>query len=296
MSEDRLLQIGREVGLEGELAEAILVERQRRDGSAGANARFYLAVLGALPWIGVMISAILSRWAESEQQGLNDLHRRWLEEHEERLRDVQHTVHQIEDRVAGFGAEGAHRLNSDEFLGLARKGFRVWDRSETKDKRELIRKLLTNAACSRLVSDDFVHRFIEWIDSYNELHFRVVRCVYKTPEITRAGIWREIRGIAVREDSADADLFKLLIRDLSTGGVIRQYRATDAHGNFQRKSRAPSGRGSTSMTKSAFDDDEPYVLTELGKDFVSYVLSDVVRRLPNASGEVEPPSTSSDRL
>ncbi|UQY80227.1 hypothetical protein HAV_00417 [Candidatus Hepatincola sp. Av] len=41
-------------------------------------------------------------------------------------------------------------------------------------------------------------------------------------------IWQNLGKKEVREDSADADLFKLIIRDLSTGGIIRQYRPTDS--------------------------------------------------------------------
>ncbi len=277
-----MLWAGKEAGLEGEVAEAILSADSNGDGSKSANTRFYLAILGVLPWIGVMISAILARWAEAEQQSLNDLHRRWLQEHDARLGELKQTIRQIEDRVEGFGEEARERLNSDDYLCLARKGFRIWDRAENRDKRELVRKVLTNAACSNMVGDDFVQRFIEWIDQYNELHFRVIRCVYSNPHITRGGIWQEIHGQEVREDSAEADLFKLLIRDLSTGGVLRQHRETDAWGNFIRKpSRRPSRSGSMT-TKSAFDDEEPYVLTELGGHFVSYALNEVVPRLPGS--------------
>jgi hypothetical protein len=131
----------------------------------------------------------------------------------------------------------------------------------------LVRTLLTRAACSRLASDDLVQRFIEWIDSYNELHFRVIRCVHARPHSTRLEIWQELYGRATREDSAEADLFKLLIRDLSTGGVLRQYRARDDSGHFVKRPR----RSATSA-RSAFDAREPYVLTELGERFVSYAL------------------------
>jgi hypothetical protein len=34
--------------------------------------------------------------------------------------------------------------------------------------------------------------------------------------------------------------------------------------------------------KSAFDDQEPYVLTELGKQFVHYTMSDIVARLDSS--------------
>jgi hypothetical protein len=35
--------------------------------------------------------------------------------------------------------------------------------------------------------------------------------------------------------------------------------------------------------KSAFDDEEPYELTELGKQFVHYVFSDLVKRIENTT-------------
>ena len=37
--------------------------------------------------------------------------------------------------------------------------------------------------------------------------------------------------------------------------------------------------------KSAFDNSEQYELTELGKQFVHYVLTDVVTRLESTTGE-----------
>ena len=55
------------------------------------------------------------------------------------------------------------------------------------------------------------------------------------------------------------DLYKLLIRDLSTGGIIRQHRFTDGRGNFLAKTKTKvTGDGTI---KSAFDDSEPYELT-----------------------------------
>jgi hypothetical protein len=97
-------------------------------------------------------------------------------------------------------------------------------------------------------------------------------------------MWDQIHGTPVREDSAEADLFKLLIRDLSTGSVIRQVRATDSQGRFLRKppARARKGYG-TPFMKSAFDDKERYVLTELGDKFVHYTMDEVVTRIPGQS-------------
>ena len=140
--------------------------------------------------------------------------------------------------------------------------------------------MLSNAAATTIADDDLLRLFIQWIDLYHESHFSVIRAIYKDPGCTRAEIWQQVYGRPVLESSAEADLFKLLIRDLSTGSVIRQHRDTTADGQFIRKQRTPVRRGGASpVMKSAFDNIEAYELTELGNKFVHYVLSDVVPRI-----------------
>jgi hypothetical protein len=136
-----------------------------------------------------------------------------------------------------------------------------------------------NAGGTTLCPDDLIRLFMQWIDTYHEAHFAVIREIYRSPGSTRAGIWENVHGTAVREDSAEADLFKLLVRDLSTGSVIRQLRETTASGHFVKKTpvRAPNGYGSRLM-KSAFDDVGQYELTELGRQFVHYTMNEVVPR------------------
>src|SRR5690606_34163600 len=122
--------------------------------------------------------------------------------------------------------------------------------------------------------------FIDWLELYHEAHFAVVRCIYQSPGVTRADIWEEIHGDFPREDSAEADLYRYLIRDLSMGGVIRQARETTADGQFLKK--RPSGRrrpASSTTMESAFEDAKQYVLTELGKQFVHYTMNEVVKRV-----------------
>src|SRR5216684_7816811 len=73
--------------------------------------------------------------------------------------------------------------------------------------------------------------------------------------------------------------FKLMIRELNTGSVIRQARETTADGDFlRRRPTARRGPAPTTM-ESAFEDTKPYVLTELGKQFVHYTMNEVVARL-----------------
>jgi hypothetical protein len=91
-------------------------------------------------------------------------------------------------------------------------------------------------------------------------------------------------NLEVQDDSPEADLFKLLFRDLSTGGLIRQERDVNQLGQFvtKRPVRVPKGYGARTM-KSAFDDKEAYLLTALGAQFIHYTMNDAVGRLTPGS-------------
>jgi len=163
------------------------------------------------------------------------------------------------------------------YLSLVRKAFRAWDQADTDQKRTYIKRLIANAGASKLCPDELIRLFLDWLSLYHEAHFMVIREIYKNIGVTRADIWQSIHGDFPREDSAEADLFKLLIRDLSMGSVVRQHRETNYHGEFIKKT--PARRSGSSTMKSAFDDGEQYELTELGKQFVHYVFTDVVRKI-----------------
>jgi hypothetical protein len=240
--------------------------------------RFVLAAMSSIPWVGGFLSASANLDAEADQGQINHLLHQWVNEHRLKLEELARTLADVSERIRLLGAEAEKRAESDAYLGLVRKGFSVWDRADTSEKRDYVRRLLSNAAGTQIADDDLIRLFIEWIERYHEVHFAVIRAIYKFHGSTRADIWQEVYGRPVRESSAEADLFKLLIRDLSTGSVIRQHRETNASGQFLRKPRVPVHRASPVM-KSAFDDNEAYELTELGTKFVHYVLNDVVPRL-----------------
>ncbi|MBI2899137.1 MAG: hypothetical protein HYY17_03070 [Planctomycetes bacterium] len=149
-----------------------------------------------------------------------------------------------------------------------------------------MRNLLSNAAATRICSDDVVKLFVKWIGKYSEPHIAVIRAIYQNPESTRLDIWTQIHAEEVREDSAEADLFKLLIHDLSTGWIIRQHREVDAAGNFLKARPRPQTFPSRTI-KSAFDDDKTYELTELGKQFVHYTMNETVPRLRGPANDQE---------
>jgi len=251
---------------------------ERLSGGRGRKyTRFVMAALGSIPWVGGVIAASASLSAERDQEKISDLQRLWLEEHKEKVRELGATLNDIFDRLDSLGPEIQERIESPQYLALVKKSFRSWDEADTQEKKQMLKKLIANAGAKNLCPDDLIRLFINWIDQYHEAHFLVIRQIYKRPGITRAQIWDGINPNRPRDDSSEADLFRYLIRDLSTGGVVRQERDTDIDGRFlKRETRGQSHSGSGRVMESAFESTKPYVLTELGKQFVHYVMEDVV--------------------
>ena len=199
---------------------------------------------------------------------------------QDELREKEETIIEILARLDLQDEEISARVKSKEYQSLLKKTFRDWSGAESEEKRVYIRNILSNAAASQVSSDDVVRMYIDWISQYSEMHFHVIAAIYNSDGITRGQIWRKIGKGQVREDSADADLYKLLFRDLSTGGVIRQHRAVDGFGNFIPKQprRRPKGSGPKPPV-SAFDENEGYELTSLGRQFVHYAMSDILLKI-----------------
>jgi hypothetical protein len=240
--------------------------------------KIFSSALGSIPWVGGFLSVLADFHSDEEQVKSNILLKQWLEEHQLKMTELADTLVKVVQRLDEFPEEIDERLQSDEYLQLVKKSFRIWDNSDTLEKKELIRKLLTNAGAHKLAHDDLVRLFLDWLNSFHEAHFAVVRSIYNNEGITRYEIWQELHGQSVREDSLEADVFKLLIRDLSTGSVIRQHRETDYAGNFIKK-QAKKGSGTSRTFKSAFDSTEGYELTELGRLFVHYTMTEVVSQI-----------------
>lgn len=266
--------------------EAIIIsehEQAALDAVTGGEWKKYtrvtMAALGGIPWVGSVLSATAALSAENEQGNTNQIMFLWVKEHEQKLKELAATLNDIYGRFSSFGDDINARLESPEYLTLVRKTFREWDQAETHEKKEMFKKLITNSGVITLAQDDLVRLFLEWIEKYHEFHFAVIREIYKTRGITRGGIWERIRGEEPREDSAEADLFKLLIRDLSTGSVIRQEKEVNSIGQFVRKTRSKGGGHSSSVHESAFEDTKPYVLTELGAQFLHYVTEDIAPQI-----------------
>ena len=234
-----------------------------------------------MPLVGGAFGAGAGAWSEREQNTFNRLFSAWLKLQEDEIKEIGRTLAEVMMRIDYTDAKVEERIQSSDYLSLVRKSFRDWSAAESEEKRKYVRNLLGNAAApEQLCGDDYIRLFIKWIDDYSEAHFQVIRAIFNESGITRGEIWANVHGNSVREDAPEADLFKLLIRDLSTGGIVRQHRPKDAYGNFV-KQRVRRKRSST--LTSAFDDEKPYELTELGKWFVHYTMNEIVPRIADTA-------------
>lgn len=273
-----------ELAVEGEIQHPInpqnALTEQIAKGKNSKYVRFIMAALGSIPWVGSFISAAASFSSDVEQEKTNEYQKLWLDEHQEKINNLARTLDDIVARFENFGDEFQERIQSQEYLTLVREAFKAWDQAETQEKRQMLKTLITNAGATKLSEDGLVQLFINWINSYHEFHFMVIKEIYKTPNITRAQIWDKIKGTRPRDDSDEADLFKLLIRDLSTGGVIRIRKETNAYGQYLRADRTTKAKTYGDQTmETPFENTKPYVLTRLGQNFVHYVMVDVVPQI-----------------
>jgi hypothetical protein len=251
-------------------------------GGKGANAtRAALnALSGAIPLAGGVLSAVAGARSEREQARINEFLHHMMEMLNAEMREKEKTILEITARIDMQDEKISERVRSPAYQALLRKAFRDWAGTESEQKRIYIRNILSNAASATIASDDVVKLFLEWIKDYSELHFAVIGAIYNSAGITRGGMWRKLGRQSVREDSSDADLFKLIIRDLSTGGIARQHREIGYNGEFLAKRRAsPTQRGTAKPMKSAFDEEEQYELTALGDQFIHYAMTDLPLKL-----------------
>jgi len=235
-------------------------------------------VAGAIPFGGGILSAIASNWSESEQEQVNQFFQYWIQMLKDEMREKEQTIIEIMARLDINDEEIKKRIQSPEYQSILKKAFREWAGVENEEKRKLVRNILTNAAATKICSDDVIKMFLDWISKYSDLHFKVIATIYKSEEIGRSDIWTEIGKEPVREDSSDADLYKLLIRDISEGAIARQHKEKDPYGNYLKAQRKPK-QVSTNTMKSAFDNIEKYELTELGKQFVHYAMTEITPRI-----------------
>jgi hypothetical protein len=131
-------------------AEIEKVEPSRR---SRVLEKFFLAALSSIPWVGGVLSAAEAYRTEEGASKLNHLQTEWLKEHQKKIKLLGETLQGIGNRLRNLGEEIEERIQSEEYLALVRKTFRIWDESDTEEKRRLLANVITNAAGTRASSE-----------------------------------------------------------------------------------------------------------------------------------------------
>jgi len=257
------------------------------DGGVGpASMRIALNIIGGIiPFAGGVLSGTASAWSEAEQKRINDILQIWLSLQEDEIKEIGRTMFEVLARLDLTDENTAKRMESPEYLSLVKKAFRDWSAAESEDKRVLIRNLITNAAGINITTDDVINMFLSWIDRYSETHFKVIAAIYNKDGISRFEVWQSVDGRQVADNSPEADLFKFIFHELTTGYVIRQHREVNYMGEFVKQSRSKPNKFHSNTYISPFEDGKQYELTELGKQFVHYTMNEIVPRI--GMGETE---------
>lgn len=237
-----------------------------------------LAYLSGIPSTEEEILTEIFTVTEEENTQFKELLNIWLRLQEAEIKEIGRTLLEVIQRLNLNNKKIRERLESAEYLNLVRKSFRNWSAAESEEKRILIRNLLVNGAIRFTSPNSALSMFIDWLDKYSEEHFQVIRTINQAlPEgLTRKEIWLSLHNSFPPEDSAEADMFKMLILDLTTGYVIRQPREKDFYGKFIRAKPVRSTVSEESLrTSLIFNDTKKYVLTELGKQFVLYTMKEI---------------------
>ena len=94
-----------------------------------------LALLGSIPWVGSFLSNAAAFKIEKSNIQIFNLQMMLFKEHERKFEKLLKTLSELDRRFALMGERIEERINSEEYLSLVRKSFRVWEDSETDEKK-----------------------------------------------------------------------------------------------------------------------------------------------------------------
>ena len=87
-----------------------------RDRRYAKFIRFVFAALGSIPWLGGFIAAGAALHAEKEQGRVNELSRRWVEEHQQKIYELNETLAQMMSRLEQLGPQVEEDLKMKAIL------------------------------------------------------------------------------------------------------------------------------------------------------------------------------------
>lgn len=105
--------------IKNELAASFQSKRKR------IFSKIFGAALGSIPWVGGFLSAMADFKSDESQVKNNQLYEQWLSEHTNKMRLLGEVLVDIAKRLDDFSDDINERLESEEYLQIVRKSFRI---------------------------------------------------------------------------------------------------------------------------------------------------------------------------
>src|SRR5216684_3032468 len=115
-----------------QIIEVLNTELEKADPSQRNRIaeKFFLAALSSIPWVGGVLSAAETYRTEEGAHRMNSLQTQWLKEHQKKILLLGQVLQEIANRFESIGKEIDERIQSEEYLALVRKAFRIWDQAD----------------------------------------------------------------------------------------------------------------------------------------------------------------------
>lgn len=141
--------------------------------------KFIADVATTAPYVGGLIAAVKGAYQDHQQEKANNFIHNWISMIQDEMKEKQQTIIEIMARIDLQDEQIGQKVSSSEFQSLSKKAFRDWGAAESEDKRVYIRNILSNTAAdkSNAYSYDVIRMFLDWIKTYSDLHFNVVKII-----------------------------------------------------------------------------------------------------------------------
>src|ERR1035441_7567111 len=114
MESDDPIVLNLELSAAASEVEAIKAEIAEHQGTRRGRfaKKFFLAAIGIIPWIGGYLSTLASLNADEAGVQVTELQTQWLEEHHEKIEELEETLTDVDTRFASLGETIKERIES----------------------------------------------------------------------------------------------------------------------------------------------------------------------------------------
>ena len=185
----------------------------------------------------------------------------------ERRRDewMAQIAQDLEDITTRGGPSAAALLQDESFVTMFVQATQIAVRNHHKEKTEALRAAVSNSATAPDLRDDLHLSFIRYVDELSPSHIILLRVLLQRhPEVSSAKSYEDLYNacVGLLPFSPSRDVFKMLVLDLQTRGLIRISGDIDDFDDIYHADAI--------ITEETRDDLPRLLVTEVGRAFIEF--------------------------